>query len=388
MAIVVISIMLSARAVSGQVSNGPVKQAAGALRVSAAQVLLAPAPVSPPGSIDAMVTQPTAAAIEAPVRGVQLTLRQAVASALARHPAIALADNAVSAREAEVLAAQAPFDPVLSTTLGHDHATRRLLPSERVDPTQLSVTSDTTNLLAAASVGLPWGTRVTPMFSLQRTKQRHAGNPVQRAGAELTVLQPLLRGRGEVATLAGLRAAEHGRAAAQAERAHSAQAQALDVIVAYFQLVAACDNQRDYRASVLRARQLFDETQTLVEAEHRTRSDLRQVEASWQRQISLMQNAESDLILARYDLALAMGLDGRTPPEWSPTDYFPAARMPSEPARAWVERALVARRDLSAATEITAAASAWVGGAEQNVLPALDLSLTLGYTGALDRDGL
>src|SRR5881394_2726897 len=62
--------------------------------------------------------------------GPALTLHDAVQSTLRLHPAIALSRTAIAARSAEVLAASAPFDPVLHSALGQNHDSQFLLPAE------------------------------------------------------------------------------------------------------------------------------------------------------------------------------------------------------------------------------------------------------------------
>jgi outer membrane protein TolC len=338
---------------------------------------------------------PPQAPLPAASTGPALTLRSAVQSALHRHPAIALSRTALLARSADLLAAGAPFDPIFNTSLGHSRDAGYLLPAERATPAERALNTDTTSWSVGASAGFQWGMTVTPTVTLERISPRRNPNPAglpsglaQRARADLRVLQPLLRGRGTIGAASGLHAAQRARAAAEHTVAHTAQAQAFDTIVAYYRFVAANRDLERLRESVARAQKLFDETQLLVEAEHRPRADLRQVGASLENQTSGLLAAEDDLALARYALALAMGLDGRAVPEWEPADDFPVARVPELGADTAVDQALHARRDLRAAAETEASTAALLAGAERNALPALDLGVSVGYAGALDTDGL
>ena len=324
-----------------------------------------------------------------------LTLADAVRSTLRRHPAIAQARVAFAARDAERLAASAPFDPVLSATLAHDHDQLHLLPGERFDPAERALVTDTTSLTVGASAGFQWGMTVLPSVSLERIAQRRdpnplgaPGDPAQRARADLTLLQHLLRGRGAAGSASLLRSAERSLRAAEHAIAHAAQAQVFATVIAYYRLVAASSDLAQLRASLARSQQLLEETRLLVEAEQRTRADLRQIEASLANQNRGLLDAENNASAARYELGLAMGLDGRAPPDWNAADGFPPAQpLALAPAAAQV-RALDARRDLAAADEMVAAARELVVGAERNALPALDLAVSVGYSGALDDDGV
>ncbi len=370
----------------------------------------APAPAAaptPPGatSAPAASAQPApaapAAVSAAPARapatppGPALRLREAVSSTLRRHPAIALSRTELAARSADVLAERAPFDPVLNTALSQNRDASYLLPAERAAAGERALNTDTTSWSVGATAGFQWGMSVAPTVTLERINPRRVPNPAglpsglaQRAQVDLQVVQPLLRGRGTVGAASGLRAAERARAAAEHNAAHTAQAQVFDTIVAYYRFVAANRNLARLQESVARAQKLFEETRLLVEAEHRTRADLRQVEASLQNQTSGLLAAEDDLMQARYELALAMGLDGRDVPQWEPADDFPAAHVPQLGFDLAVDQALHARRDLRAADETLASTSALLAGAERNALPELDLGVSVGYAGALDSDGV
>jgi outer membrane protein len=344
---------------------------------------------APPPTAPVVPPEPAANALPA------LTLADAVRSTLRRHPAIAQARVALVARSAERLAAEAPFDPVLSATLAHDRDRLHLLPGERFDPDERALVTDTTSLTVGAAAGFQWGMTVLPSVSLERLAQRRdpnpldaPGDPAQRARADLTLLQHLLRGRGAAGSASPLRSAERSLRAAEHAIAHAAQAQVFATVIAYYRLVAASSDLAQLRASLARSQQLLEETRLLVQAEQRTRADLRQIEASLANQNRGLLDAENNASAARYELGLAMGLDGRAPPDWHAVEGFPPAQQLALAPAAAQARALEARRDLAAAIELVAAARELVIGAERNTLPALDLAVSVGYSGALDDDGV
>ena len=351
-----------------------------------------PAPLSPPGALREV---PSIADEQPDATHVRLSLRDALLSTLQNHPAIASARNEVTARAADVLAARAPFDPTLQSELGHSHETQYLLPAERYAPTERSLQNDTTSFSVGGSARFLWGTQLAPSLTLERVKQSRNPNavglptdPAQRARVEVKLLQPLLRGRGAISGGAELRAAERARSAAEHAAAHTAQARVFETIVAYYKLAAANDDVAAFEASVARATQLLEETGLLVEAEHRTRADLRQVQASLDNQTSMLIAAQDELALARSELALAMGLDGRAIPSWLPADAFPDTRAEPPALPQLMAAALSSRRDLRSVRETLAAAGILLAGAERDTLPALDLGVSVGYVGALDREGV
>jgi outer membrane protein TolC len=324
-----------------------------------------------------------------------LSLRDAVRSALRRHPGIARARSSVAAAVADVRAAAAPFDLRLNGALGLSHDTQYLLPAERYAAEERTLSIDRTSATLGAAAGLQWGMTLSPSVALERVDSSRDPNPAvlptapfQRARVELSVVQALLRGGGTVGAASALWAAQGTVEATKDDEAHETQTRVFEAIAAYYQFVAAVERVAGYRDSVARAERLLEKTRLLVAAEHRTPSDVRQVQAGLERQTYLLLAAEDDLVLARFELALAMGLDGADVPDWSPADRLPSVSAPALQAEHAVRHALSARRDLRSAAETLRAADTRVSGAERNALPALDLGVTVGYVGALDRDGV
>ncbi|HMI90058.1 MAG TPA: TolC family protein, partial [Polyangiales bacterium] len=171
-----------------------------------------------------------------------MSLLDAVRSALRRHPSIAVARVDAASAEAQVMAAQAPFDTSLGIGLSHD---RVRTPGELTGIPGQQI-NDTTTLGVSAQKAFRWGMQLQPSVSLSRIHGRNSpslmglpGDPVQQAHAELALIQPLLRGAGTIGSASGIREAERRRDGQLHLLAHSAQAQALDVIQAYYQLSAS-----------------------------------------------------------------------------------------------------------------------------------------------------
>jgi outer membrane protein TolC len=83
-----------------------------------------------------------------------------------------------------------------------------------------------------------------------------------------------------------------------------------------------------------------------------------------------------------------MGLDHEAGAQWHPTDDFPAPVVPDLDRAQLAMSSVSARPDVQAAKEAVAASAALYEGADHNTLPALDLNVAVGYSGALDDDGL
>ena len=163
--------------------------------------------------------------------GPALPLADAVRTALRIHPNIQEARALVDARSADVLGAGAVLDPVLLARLGYQRNRTPVLLGERL-AAETGLADDSSELFLGGLKTLPWGTQIAPTVRLIGVHQRRTPDDPALAGlaqrsararADLAAIQPLLRGRGEVGTLSGLRAAERDREAAEHVGAYIAQ---------------------------------------------------------------------------------------------------------------------------------------------------------------------
>jgi outer membrane protein TolC len=315
---------------------------------------------------------------------VPLSLVQAVQITLKRHPALITARSNLELARGVTLSARGPFDVTLGTALRHQH----YVPPEFDASTRSRI--DTTTLEASASTNLVWGTSVVASVGLSRTgTSRPIGSATyQEAIPQLTVVQPLLRNAGRTGAASAVLAGEFGERAAEHTLAHVAQLQAFTVIDSYWTLVGAGEELKLFQAAAARALRNLQETQVLVDADRRPRGDLRALEAGYASRRRDLIDAERNRIRALHSLRLAMGLEITEAADWSPTDRFPAPAMPPMAPMQLAERAITAREDLQAAEATVRSASAAERGADHNTLPRLDVTASVGYTGATDRDGV
>jgi outer membrane protein TolC len=215
-----------------------------------------------------------------------------------------------------------------------------------------------------------------------------AGDPIQQAQVGLTVIQRLLRGAGSVGAASAIDSARLAQRAAEHAVAQSAQIQALSTILAYWDLVAATENLTLLRAATEQAERLVGDTTQLVEGNQRPRSDLRQLEANLATRKRDVLDAENSLEQARFQIQEIMGLGADTRPSFRPVDGFPAPHSFAEDTQALTRTATEKRNDVKAARRLVGSTAAQLRGDEFNTKPALDLSASVGYAGALDEDGV
>src|SRR5262249_40555328 len=117
-------------------------------------------------------------------------------------------------------------------------------------------------------------------------------------------------------------------------------------------------------------------------------SDLRQLEGNLANRTRAVIEAENNRMQAVYALGLAMGLGADRTTDFELTDGFPPVSAAMPDGAEAVRQAARDRVDLVAARTTVASAARDLEGAQWNTRPNLDLSASVGYGGALDRDGV
>jgi len=322
-----------------------------------------------------------------------LSLVDVIRATLRLHPEIATARAQLSARSAEAEAALGPFDPRFSSRVSQLHEVSPIFLSQRTG-TETTRSSDTTDFTLGAALPTTWGTTITPNAGVSRIYQRAPGalpspgiGPYQQAHVGITVNQPLLRGAGRVGAASAIEATRLNRDAAQFALAQTAQQQVYAAIVAYYELIATTQQLNLYRAIEEGARKLVEDTRVLVESDQRPRSDLRQLEANLSNRHRAVIEAENARVQAVYAVGLAMGLRERELFDFRAVDELPIVPATLD-RHETIENAIASRNDLKSAQTTLAAESVGLRGAEHNTLPALDLGASIGFAGALNRDGV
>jgi outer membrane protein TolC len=125
-------------------------------------------------------------------------------------------------------------------------------------------------------------------------------------GFELNI--PMLRGRGADAVAARERAAERDFEAAGLAVKHAAAEAALRTATAYWSLLAAQDRVTILGRSVELEGSLVDMTQALIDGDEMPRAELPRALAGQANARSQLEAARRDLVKARMELAIAMGV--------------------------------------------------------------------------------
>ena len=320
-----------------------------------------------------------------------LSLQDAITSALTNSPDLEIAKAVQDVGAANMTSARAPFDPVFQTSLsnGRDRALSPM-PGDAVSAS--AVKTGTVGSTLSLEKYFRSGMALSSAVSLGRADiSNFPGPPINKSSAQIRAMVPLLNGRHGGLATASERAAVKTYDATVLTRQHTASRTVNAVALAYWDYVAAWKSLDVYRNSETRAETLVTETTVLVSIDERPPSDLNLLRANLSSKRAIRIDAEQRVVQARYALGLAMGLPaaelGRLGP---PSTEFPGADRvdlpPATPSGPIDATALASRADLAAArTRRDGARQLWLG-AEQDLLPQLDLVIGAGYTG-LTRGG-
>jgi outer membrane protein len=326
-----------------------------------------------------------------------LLLLDAVRTTLRLSPPIQTAAAQLQQQEALVNVARGPFDPVVLAGISQARTAAPVLPGAALANGENALTTDTTSANLGASVATVLGTTIAPNVGLSRVYER-ANIPIMSSGFQtdpgqyatvgVNVTQPLLRGAGTVGAASALASAKRARDAAAHTADGVAQVQVYDTLLAYFQLVAAEQNLKLLRLEETEDRKVVEDTRQLVAGKQRPRSDLPGVEGNLANRTREVMEAEDTRVQAVYALATTMGLGPEGTAEFRTGDAFPSPSTPTLDPDSIIRLARRDRGDLLAAHDTVAAADELLRGAEHNTLPQLNLALSIGYQGALEKDGI
>ncbi|UFH50613.1 TolC family protein [Pseudomonas sp. KNUC1026] len=262
---------------------------------AATQTLLHPSQATRPG-----YPTPAAASISLNAQAIELTLSDAIYLALRDNRAIRSAYLNRIAQKFDLRVAEDRFTPklMLSGSYMADRSQDDQYRQGTVTPQALWLT--------------PYGTRVSLGWAYRHTRAGLAGLSRQD-GADISLIQPLLRGAGRDIATAPVRLA---RLSEQANRLalKSTVSQAItQVIAAYRTLLQAQEQLRIARESLERARQLIEVNRAMIEAGRMAEFEIVQTQADVATQELAYEESRNQLDTARLALLQLLALNLHAP---------------------------------------------------------------------------
>lgn len=316
-----------------------------------------------------------------------LTLAQCLTLALQHNSAVAIQRAQVDSARAEVLAANAPFDTVLSAQAGRRRDERGL----RSDEQLLAPGAGTARTFSSGyqldlgrTLDNGLGLKAGAAFVARDDRlERLAGLPATATGTvSFGLAVPLGRNAGAVAG-ASRNAAQSELDAARADLEHATAASLLDVALAYWDYAARQRRLEVAVASHERSSALVDELRRMIAADEVPAAEINTALANQAQRAAARAAALADLADARRRLVRAMGLGvARMAALPAPADEFP---VPPADVRidvqAWLDAALARRPDLRGTALRLAGAHARLEGAREARKPQVELGLELASNG-------
>lgn len=189
-------------------------------------------------------------------------------------------------------------------------------------------------LMPSSSLLTAYGTRLSLDWAYGQTRANQAG-PRYRDGANLMLIQPLLRGAGREMATAPLRQAQLAEQANRL-RLKDQVAQAITAIIGlYRELLRAQEQLRINEDALQRARQLVAVNQALIDAGRMAAFEIVQAEAELANQELALEGSRNHLHAGRLALLQALALDLGTP--LRVREEAPAEPIHLDPARAFVQ---------------------------------------------------
>jgi outer membrane protein len=321
--------------------------------------------------------------------GGSLSLAEAIESTLREHPLLHVQEQQVQFSRGAVLHAQSQFDRVIQAG-GLEG--RTYTPLSEVERTLYGATSATTNYSsvdAEATQQFRNGITAGPLLNVTRTTDNvftQAGLNQSHLGFQINV--PLLRGRGRAVVAAQETASGIEVEASLLDLNQTISDLLFNTGVSYWSTVAARRSLEVYRDAETRGRVLLDTVLTLIEADKIPSSDSSEVQANLADRTASRIAAEQQLLQAKQQLAVAMGLSaenmfaGR-----EATDPLPAEiTAPLRPGdiQATITEALGRRADYLATKKREGETEILAEAAKNQLKPQLDLQFSTGYSGLKD----
>jgi outer membrane protein TolC len=315
-----------------------------------------------------------------------LSLSQAIEFTLREHPLLLIQKEQVQYARGALLRSQSQFDRVVQSGVSVGRTYQPLDEVERTLYDAVSATTNTSSLNAGVTQEFQNGVTVTPSLNITRTTDNIAtqfGINQSHLGVQVNV--PLLRGRGKEVVTAPEKASGVEIEASLSDLKQTMSDLVYNTAVSYWSTVAARRSLDVYREAEMRGRILLETVEALIAADRIPRSDESEVQANLADRTALRIAADQQLLEAKQQLGIAMGLGAEevfVAPD--PGDPLPAASgggLPRERVPAIIAEALTRREDYLAAKKRQGEAEILAGAARNRLKPQLDLQFSTGYSG-------
>ena len=318
-----------------------------------------------------------------------LSLREAVALAVQRNPALAAAGVEVKLAEAGILGARGLDDFVLQGSVNGRDTRREAVAGVPVQERAFDEVSSSLSLSRPLATGGRLGLQLQAGYSRSRSESDLADGMAERSvsqahtpSVELSLEQPLLRGFGVGVARAERRRTRSQRAVAAAQREALAASLIRDVVSGYWELAYSLEELAIRRASAAAAREQLLRVQANIRVGKLPESASAEIEVA----IALRDDAVLSAEQAVTDRSLALGLSCGLPVSQRlvTADALPGAgRLPAAASetQAILETALAQNPQLQALKEQRRGAAIELDVSENGLLPQLDLTLTGGPVG-------
>lgn len=311
---------------------------------------------------------------EAEPQSINLSLKEAVQTALLKNLGLRLSKEDVVSAEGAALAAEGAFDYQLSGELGagaKDEAPVTAIEGSEEKTAAFNAGVEK-RFTPGTEMGLNWNNG-----NLDTDSDIYFFDPVYSTDLTLDVRQPLLRGFGRETQLADLNSAKTQLEASSYLVDSEAADLAAEVKRAYWELVFAHQNLEVLELSLTLAKQLRDETATRIEAGKLAEIDLYQPESEVAQREQDLITGEREIGFAEDNLKLLLNSEDWLIP-FNPMD-LPVTEPVYPEIRQVYENAMAQRPDLQAASLQVKALQYQLDKADNDRKPALDLLGSLGF---------
>lgn len=330
-----------------------------------------------------------------------LDLLEALQSTLANQPALHIEEQQVVSSRAARRQASGEFDTVVESTVSQNRINNPLTLFNQEEAGLLGImTNNQVSNVTSVDVGATKlyrnGVSVSPNLLATRTTD----NIYDIGGTNLTTLAfkvdvPLLRGRGRDVVAATETAAGIEVEASLLDLNQTISSLLSSTALSYWNAVAAAKNLKVAEGSEDRGKIYVDNVQTLIKAGRVPQAEGNQVNANLATRSAARIAAEQNLLAARQQLALAMGLStDQMESVGMPIEDFPVddgqtlAVLNTHPLSQFYDLALAHRADYLAAKKREVEEKTLVTPARKALLPQLNLNLSTGYSSLDEGTGV